>query len=534
MFDWGTFRELKDFYTGIFGSYYRFDHDHHHIQVSTRNLIQCLDILKNDLGFLLLNDIAVTAVEGHPLYQKQFPKTDWDITYHLYHYESHQRFQVHLLLSHGESLPTAQSLFGNALRFENEAKIRLGLLVDQPTRLKIPDYKKNPNLSEAPYPEELNQWYLFDLNHPITKQQWELACEASGGKIINSWMQAGFWKRGWEKSATRMTPLMMQPILDGLIPTAAPLTNIAWAKTVEDYFIWKIPERAQAVRMIFMELSRISHHLSVLADLADSLGVDEAQRVCFETRERIRSLFQFYNGGRVATRLASFGGLSHDIPHGWVQEAISFMKGLEGAIVLYRRMVAHHPLSKKRLKVAALSAHEALESGITGPALRATGINFDLRKSRPFYFYKDIDFDVPVGIHGDSHDRMLILIEECSESLRILWQVIDNLPLGDIRIDLPQIEEFNNGTLDVETWKAWIKTADRTWGAQFTGVEGANGELAFHLALNPNALEIWALKIKTNAQCLAHALPVFLKQCSVADLSSALATINIEASALDR
>lgn len=534
MFDWAIFRERKDFYSGSFGRSYRFDHDHHHVHVSPRDFQRTLAILKHDMGFGLLSDIAVISVSNHPLYQAQYPLAQWDVTYHLFHLEAHQRLQLHLLLGAGEVLPSILDLYPGATRFEREAQERLGESVPTTRALTLPSYPTNPNLSEVPYPEELNQWYLFDLNHPTTRHQFALAVEADDGKIRHSWLQTGYWTRNWEARASELTPVGFAPLLDGLLPEAAPLVSCAWAKTVEDYFLWRIPERAQAIRMILMELSRIASHLRVLGHVAEELGVSEASQVCREMRERIRSVLGFYSGARMTTQATQIGGLAQNLPPGWVQEASSLLRGIDGALGLYRRMVTHHPLARRRLKVAGVTAREALEAGVTGPALRASGVNFDLRKSRPFYFYQDIDFEVPVGIHGEAHDRVLILMEENHQSLRILWQVLDNLPLGEIRIDVPGLDEFLRGQRMVSTWGEWYAKADRAWSAQYTAIEGPSGELGFHLGLGPESAVITSLKIKTNAINLAQSLPTFLRDCPVSELALALSSLNLEASAVDR
>jgi NADH-quinone oxidoreductase subunit C/D len=534
VFDWAIFRERKDFFKGSFGEAYRFDHDHHHIHITCRDFSRTMSILRNDMGFSLMNDIAVIPTQSHPLYEKFHIQLRWDVTYHLFHLEAHQRLQVHLLLSEDESIPSVLEWFSGASRLEAEAIQTLGLMTFDTTPMGLPHFSTNPNLSEAPYPEELNQWYLFDVNHSLTRHQFALAVESKEGKVQKCWLQSGYWKRGWEEKARQCTPLMFQPLLDGLIPNAAPLVNIAWTKTLEDYFLWRIPERAQAVRMIFMELSRISQHMTVMSNVAEDLGVNEATQLCREIRERVRTLFEFYAGSRVATHLSHFGGLAMDLPAGWVQEAMSLFKCIDGALVFYRRMVTHHPLARRRLKMAGITAQVALEAGLTGPALRATGVNFDLRKSRPFYFYQDIDFDVPVGMYGHAHDRTLILIEECYQSLRILWQVLDNLPLGSIMIDLSGIEKLNAGASYLANWNEWYQKADRAWSAQYTAIEGPGGELGFHLVLHPNELKIWSLKIKTNATLIAQAMPSFLRECPVADLSLSLSSLHLEASCLDR
>ena len=522
MFSWGTFLELKDFY------------DHHHVEVTPARLGLVMEVLKNDLGFLLLNDIAVVSTQNNPVYSKRDPLIHWDVTYHLFQLESHQRLQVHVLLKEDETLPSVINWYPSAQRAEGEihATMKGDFPEVKPLELIMPT--SNPNLSEPPYPSELHQWYLFDLLHPIMRGQGELAVETNEGRILSSRFQTGHWRRGWEEQARSMNVLQMQPLLDGLHPEAAALTNVAWVKTVEDFFLWRIPERAQAVRMLFMELARCHHHLGVLGRLAVDLEQAEGSRICRDVSERIRALMHLYSGARIATCTVSFGGIPHDVPPGWVQECASVLDALSQVMRLYQKLVLRNPLCQRRLRVAGLNSQQALSMGLTGPVLRASGVNFDLRKSRPFYFYADIDFDVPVGMHGDAHDRGLILCEEIHQSTRIAVQVLDNLPLGAFQADIAGLTDLNFGQLSLDTWGAWWKQADRVWGSQWTAVEGVDGELGFHLVLHPASLNIWSLKIKTNAGLMAQAVPQFLRHCPIANLSPALTSLSITASAVDR
>lgn len=534
MFNWDTFSELKDFYSGVFGPAYHFDHDHHHVETRPAGLAQMMDVLKNDLGFLLLNDIAVVATRNNPSYEKKNPLFVWDVTYHLFQLENHQRLQVHVLIMESEILPSVTMWYPSAARAEQEASWVMNgnrpLL--KPLSLDVPP--GNPNLSEPPYPSELHQWYLFNLLHPSMRGQGELAVETEGGRILNARFQSGHWRRGWEELATNKTVLQMQPLLDGLNPDSAALTDVAWVKTVEDFFLWRIPERAQAVRMLFMELARCHHHLGVLSRMAIDLEQAEGLRVCRDMNERIRALMDLYAGARVATCALYFGGIPHDVPPGWVQECASVLEGLAQVVRLYQKIVLRNPLCQRRLRVAGVNSQEALKMGLTGPTLRAAGVNFDLRKSRPFYFYSDIDFDVPVGMFGDAHDRGLILCEEIYQSARIAVQVLDNLPLGIFQSEIEGLVEFNQGTLPLEQWTKWFKQADRVWGSQWTAVEGAEGELGFHLVLRPYDMNIWSLKIKSNSTLLAQAMPQFLRNCPIANLTPAMTSLSFSASAVDR
>lgn len=534
MFNWGTFLELKDFYTGVFGESYHYDHDHHHVEVRAARLLQVMSVLKNDLGFLVLNDIAVIPTRGLEVYADRDGSIRWDVTYHLFQLESHQRLQVHVLLEPEEKLPSVVTWYPSAARAEAEARLKMRdeEAITLPMQLELPP--GNPNLSEPPYPAELHQWYLFDLLHPTMKGQGELVVESDEGKILEARFQTGYWKRGWEELARTKTVLQMQPLLDGLHPEAATLTNVAWAKTVEDFFLWRIPERAQAIRMLFMELSRCHHHLGVLGRMAVDLEQSEGMRVCRDVSERIRGLMNLYSGARVATTAMAFGGMPHDLPPGWVQECASILDAITQVVQLYHKLVLRNPMCQRRLRVAGVNSQQALSMGLTGPALRAAGVNFDLRKSRPFYFYADIDFDVPVGMFGDAHDRGLILCEEMHQSARIAIQVLDNLPLGAFIADIPGLNELNHGLPLSEYWGEWWRQADRQWGSQWTAVEGADGELGFHLVLNPRDTKIWGLKIKSNASLLAQAVPQFLKNCPIAHLAPAFTSLSIAASAVDR
>lgn len=534
MFNWDTFRELKDFYSAVFGPAYLFDHDHHHVSTNAAGLGRLVEVAKNDLGFLLLNTVSVARVKGHPMYAHRSTDCEWDVTYHLFQLESHQRLQVHVLLSPEERLPSVQEWFPSARAAEHAAMMKIRGEVAHVTPLSLPTPTTNPNLSEKPYPHELHQWYLFDLCHPVTRGEGELAVETDEGRVISSIFQTGHWRRGWEDMASQKTPLQMAPLLEGLHPEAAPITNVAWSKTIEDFFLWRIPERAQAVRMLFMELGRCHHHLSVLARLAVDLEQAEAVQVCRETVERLRSVFQLYGGSRVATGLTAFGGLPHDLPPGWMQECASVLESLKSAHKLYHRLVLRNPLCQRRLGHAGLTSQQALQAGLTGPSLRAAGVNFDLRKSRPFYFYADIDFDVPVGMRGTAHDRGLLLCEEIRQSVRILGQVLDNLPLGAFIADQDGLKEFNRGILPHSRWQEWWRGADRAWGAQWTAVEGADGELGFHVLLHPESQNLQHLHIKTNAIQVAQVVPLVLQSCPVSQVGPAMTSLAISASAVDR
>ena len=534
MFNWSLFNSRKDFYIGAFAEAYSFDHDHHHVRVDARNLNRFMEILRFDMGFILLSDIVVTRADQHPTYQERFGDVEWDVTYHLFHLDAHQRLQVHMLLRAKESVPSIAHWFPSALPLELEVIRRIQQQPSTTQKLVLPKPRSNPNLSEPPYPEELSQWYLFDINHALTKGQWELAVESRQGRVLQSQLSSGHWKKRIEERVCQKPFFSTSAILDQLSADKSLMVNVTWTKTVEDYFHIKIPEKAMALRMIFIELSRIHHHLGVLKNIAHDLELPDPAQVCLEFRDHIKFLVSFYSARRLSLGPAFFGGLSHDVPPGWIQEVISFVRSLEKGLGLFHKMVALHPLARQRLKAGAISAQDALQAGITGPSLRAAGVNFDLRKSRPFYFYQDMYFDVPVGLNGDSHDRMLIFFEECHQSTKILNQLLENLPIGEFQSQESLVGLLNKPDISLADWRSAVLDAQRVWSSQYTAIEGANGELGFHLVLHPDSTQVYGFKIKSNALLLAHSLNLFLNQCPLVDLSPTLASMDINSSFLDR
>ena len=534
MFSWNIFNSRKDFYSGAFAESYSFDHDHHHLCVDARNLNRYIEILRFDMGFILLSDIVLTRADQHPVYRDNYGNVIWDVTYHLFHLDAHQRLQVHMLLRQGESMPSITHWFPSARPMELEVMNKIVGLEAVSKKLTIPKPRSNPNLSEPPYSDELSQWYLFDINHPLTKGQWELVVESREGKIFQSTLGSGHWKKRIEERICQKPFYATSSLLDQLGTDKSLMVNVTWAKTMEDYFLIKIPEKAQALRMIFIELSRIHHHLGVLKNISMDLELADPAQVCLEFRDHIKFLVSFYSSRRLSLGPAFFGGLSHDLPPGWIQEVTSFVRSLEKGLSLFHKMVALHPLVRMRLKAGSISAQDALQAGITGPSLRAAGVNFDLRKSRPFYFYQDMYFDVPVGLNGDSHDRMLIFLEECRQSIKILNQLLENLPIGEFQSDSPLVELLNKPEITVSQWRQAVLAAQRVWSSQYTAIEGANGELGFHMVLHPETINVYGFKIKSNSLLLSNSLGLFLNQCPLVDLSATLASLDINSSFLDR
>jgi NADH:ubiquinone oxidoreductase subunit D len=219
------------------------------------------------------------------------------------------------------------------------------------------------------------------------------------------------------------------------------------------------------------------------------------------------------------------GGVKEDLPHGWIVE----YQAVSDVISKNLRLVHNALISQSRfrsfLEGEPVNAQSVLQWGVTGPAMRAAGLNFDLRKSQPFYFYQDIDFDIPVGIHGSTYDRYLIRYEEAHQSLRIITQVIDNLPLGDYvqemfaknHLELLQVFE------KLETPQQW----------HFSAIEASSGETGYLVKFD-GEMRPERIKLKTPSFCIAQSLPVFVKGLKEEQLATCLTSLGLSRWEMDR
>jgi NADH-quinone oxidoreductase subunit C/D len=334
----------------------------------------------------------------------------------------------------------------------------------------------------------------------------------------------GFAHQGFEKLLETKDWLQVLQLVEKINLGAAPNYGIAWSKTLEDLLRIKIPERAQAIRIVALELARIAEHLTVIHDMTFALEMPE-HRLFINAREKIYELIEKYCGRRQGLGLTRIGGVKEDLPHGWIVEYQAICEMVKKNLKAIHRSLFSQNKFRKNLGAGQVSAQTALQWGITGPAMRACGLNFDLRKSQPFYFYQDIDFDIPVGIHGTAYDRYLIRLEEIYQSFRIITQVIDNLPLGSIvSLELD---------LDYTGLKDYLSQSEipRAW--HYTGLESPNGEAGFLVKFNDNTTP-YRVKIKTPSFPLVQALPSFVLGLQEHQLKSCLASLGIRRFELDR
>lgn len=277
-------------------------------------------------------------------------------------------------------------------------------------------------------------------SHPATHGVLRLKLELDGDLILRVDPMVGQLHRGQEKMAENLTYNQFIPFTDRLDYLAPLCNNIAYAQCVEKLAGIQITERCKVIRVLCCELSRISSHLVGIAAYAMDAGSWTGFMYAYNQREKLMSLFEELTGARLTTSYARIGGLLRDIPEGWLGRVNSFTNQFLPKLDEIDKLVTRNRIFVDRAAgVGVVSKETAMQWGLTGANLRASGVASDLRKDVPYLGYENYDFDVVIGVHGDCYDRWLVRIEEMRQSIRIIRQAIEKMPDGPINVSSPKI-----------------------------------------------------------------------------------------------
>ena len=528
------------------------------VKSSLESLTDHLKFLKNDCQFVLLLDIC-----GVDNKERDFSKR-FEVNYHFLNLEKHHRIRVKVFLDEAERLPSVVSLWKGAEWFERELWDMFGVSFEDGPRERLlnhHEFQGHPlrkdfdienrqklstpvNLAPESYkklkgPPSESYWLNIGPSHPITKGSLRIMVELEGEKIKDALLEVGYLHRGFEKLCEGLKYNQIIPHTDRLNYCSAALNNIGWCKAIEDLMGLEIPERAKALRMVFGELSRVVDHFISIGSMAEDLGAPTGLWFFLEQREKICRLFEKYCGARVSLSLTRIGGMSQDLPIGWANECLNVVKSLKKSLEDVSKMFSQLPWWMDKTRVCAISAKEALAWGFTGPCLRACGINYDLRKVNPYYFYDDVEFEIPLGSNGDVYDRYLVRSEEIKQSLKIVTQVLDYLPPGphiveDEMIALPEKSLVHKRGEAFNQHNDLIKYGVRPpVGEIYSATEGANGELGFYVQSNG---EETPYRVKVRPPCfpIFQAYPEVVRGSSLSDAYATLTSMNIIPGELDR
>ena len=274
--------------------------------------------------------------------------------------------------------------------------------------------------------------------HPATHGVLRVVLELDGETVVSSVPDIGYLHRGIEKIFENRTYWQGEPLTDRLDYTSGMSNNLAYCLAVEKLIGVEIPKRAQYIRVMLSELQRIAAHLLWISTHALDMGAMTVLFYGFRERESCLKVLETISGARLMPDYIRFGGLREELPEGFLDQATALIKELPGRIDEYETLLTENVIWKGRLKgVCPLSAEDAIGYGVTGPVLRASGVNYDVRKAYPYSSYEDFDFEIPLGTKGDIYDRYLVRLQEMRQSIRIVAQAIEKLPEGPIKANSP-------------------------------------------------------------------------------------------------
>ncbi|MHC5067430.1 MAG: NADH-quinone oxidoreductase subunit D [Planctomycetota bacterium] len=377
-------------------------------------------------------------------------------------------------------------------------------------------------------------------SHPATHGTLRAFCALDGETITAAVCEMGYLHRGFEKMVEQGTFSQVLPYTDRLNYCSAILNNIGFCKAAEDMFGVELPERAVQLRVIVGELSRIIDHLVCLAANLVDIGALTNYWYLFNPREEVYKIWEKLCGARLTNTWTRIGGLYRDAYPGFEDDVRKVLVSIEQGINDVRGLIEHNKIFFDRTKdVCVVSAEDAISWGWTGPCLRASGVDRDLRKDEPYYGYETYDFDTVIGTTGDTYDRIMVRMFECLESAKIIHQSLDRLRPGpvdtdDARLRLPsKAHVYHDMEALINQFKLIYEGVRPPAGEFYGATEAANGELGY-LIVSDGGTNPY--KVKVRPPCLTQyaAFGEMIEGSLVADAFATLGSINIIAGELDR
>jgi NADH-quinone oxidoreductase subunit D len=377
-------------------------------------------------------------------------------------------------------------------------------------------------------------------SHPATHGVLRLVLELDGEIITKATPDIGFLHRGDEKIAENMQYNQFVPYTDRLDYLAPLSNNVAYALAVEKLMDWDIPPRGKAIRTICCETSRISSHLLGVGAMALDLGAMTVFLYTFTEREKLYNLFELLTGARFTTSYTRVGGQIRDLPESFIPQLKKFLDDFIPSLDECDKLLTRNRIFVDRTRdVGVISKEQAIAYALSGPNLRGSGIEHDLRRKHPYLDYAQYDFDVVIGSAGDCYDRYLVRIEEIRQSVRILRQVIDKLPGGPINVAdwknmvppksrvMTKMEELIHHFIVV------TEGLDAPPGEIYFAAENPKGELGFYINSRGGGVP-YRLKIRAPSFVNLSILPDLLPGCMVSDVPAVLGSLDFVMGECDR
>ncbi len=377
-------------------------------------------------------------------------------------------------------------------------------------------------------------------SHPATHGTIKFNLKLEGEKVLDCDVEVGYLHRGFAKSCEQATWTQVIPYTDRLNYASPLINNFGYALAVEKLIGIEPPPRCQFIRVIMSELSRIFDHLTCCGMAASELGAITVGFYMIEARELVMRLTETVTGARLTVTYARIGGVKHDLPYQFAEQVQEAFRKTRSILSDCDRLLARNRIFIDRMSnVGVISQETALSYSLTGPILRSTGINYDVRKAQPYLVYNQMDFAVPVGSRGDNYDRFVCRVQEIEQSMRIVEQALKNLPPGNIAIDdprfiLPQKERVYNsieGLMD--HFKIIIEGIKVPPGEVYFAVEGGNGELGFYIVSDGGG-KPYTLRVRPPCFIAMAAFPEMIRGHMIADIVPTFGMVNMIGGECDR
>jgi NADH-quinone oxidoreductase subunit C/D len=508
------------------------------------------------------------------------PDSDFTIIYHLLSYDRNEDVRIKVALegdfpslkSIADIWPSANwyereawDLFG--INFEGHPHLRRILMPptweghplrkDHPARatemepFRLPDEKEEAEQRELQFrPEEWGMKtaredtdFLF-LNlgpqHPGTHGLLRVILELDGEEIVDAVLDIGYHHRAAEKMGERQSWHTYIPYTDRIDYLGGVMNNLPYVLAVERLAGIEVPDKVKVIRVMMAEFFRIASHLVWYGTFAQDLGALSPVFYMFSDRERIFDIVEAICGGRMHPSWFRIGGVSQDLPKGWDGLVQNFLRYLPPRLAEYDKIVKQNYIYKARTKgIGDYTLDEAVEWGVTGPGLRACGLEWDFRKKRPYSGYEQFEFDVPTGKSGDCYDRSLVRIEEMRQSLRIIEQCLKNMPDGAYKSDhllaTPPLKEHT--MRDIETLITHFLSV--SWGPVIppgessAGVEATKGNNSYYLISDGSTMP-YRVRIRTPSFPHLQMVPLISRGFMIPDLLAILGSIDYVLADVDR
>lgn len=375
--------------------------------------------------------------------------------------------------------------------------------------------------------------------HPATHGIFQNVLLMDGEKIVDAEQTLGYIHRAFEKIAENRPFYQITPLTDRMNYCSSPINNMGWWLTVEKLLGIEVPKRAQYLRVIVMELARIADHLICNSILAVDSGAFTGFLYIFQAREKIYEIFEEICGARLTTNMGRMGGFERDWSDTAFRKLDAFMKEYPAVLQEFIDLVARNRIFMDRcINVGAISAERAMAYGMTGPNLRAAGVDYDVRVATPYSSYDDFEFDIPVGKSGDTYDRFCVRNEEMWQSLRIIRQALDKLPEGSFHADVPDYylppkeEVYTSMEALIYHFKIVMGEIPVPKGEVYHAVEGGNGELGFYL-ISDGCRVPFRLHFRRPCFIYYQAFTEMIKGAYLSDAIVILSSLNVIAGELD-